>query len=73
MKRGAWALVILALVAAIGATVWFWRGRAAPPAVVSVAPPAATVATGQVAQPPRRIGNAVPGSELDADSGRGSR
>ncbi|ODV14255.1 MAG: hypothetical protein ABT20_00670 [Rubrivivax sp. SCN 70-15] len=51
MKRVAWVLVVLALAALIGAAVWFWRGRAEPPVAVSTAPPAATVATGQVTQP----------------------
>ena len=51
MKRGAWALAFLVLAAVIGAAVWFWRGRAVPPAVVSAPPPAATVSTGQVTQP----------------------
>ncbi len=51
MKRFAWALALLALAALLGVAVWFWRGRAEPPALVSAVPPAATVATGQVTQP----------------------
>jgi hypothetical protein len=60
MKRVAWGLALVVLAALIGAAVWFWRGRAQPPAVVSAPPPAATMATGQVTQPAAALG---PGAE----------